>query len=455
MSTITTTMTVQKEASSSTTTTYQPTRSRQGHRSWMRRRTKSTLLFLLLLVLLIGFVRLVEILPTRTATEQVPVPEDKTSRITLDPQASSPVASSLTHSRKASNSNNKLSSPSSTRLPVLSSTPHNSYNCSCWTLPPAPVQCCHRAIVTAHKFGTFLAQDLLHSSRLKGRWDHSDDATNYKIFTCHSMDCIPPPLVVSSNHPQSAVLTSAATDTTVVKDYRHVAILRNPLEAMVSGYLYHQTGRECTLDYYGAPWRKDLLRDVEQYVKFDHAVTTTMYHPAGVNQKLSKNGSSLVVLPPAANQRSLCEYLTQESEEHGIRVYVEYAWNKWYQNLRYYWSAVHANPPIRTLFVCLEDLERVLSMTTKASTTPHAVVRQSMLDWLYPGTSHGNESFASANVPEASNTRLSLLRKNGHATPRDPATRQRLRNFVELLDQTLLHNQLKQLESIFQCGMDG
>jgi len=472
-------MTVQDEAtsSSSSSTLYKSNRSRQGHNRWTRtrtRRTKSTFLLWLLVFVLIGLVVrwLIEILLT-TQTNTGQVQEGTPSRITaLDPQASSHISSLVTKNTRTrtasnhnhnsnSNHNHKLLSSSSTTTtsaPIDDNSRKNNKHCSCWTLPPAPVQCCHRAVVTAHKFGTFLAQDLLlfvhNKSRLKGRWDHSDDANNYKIFQCHSMDCIPPPSFLSDDQPVPVAAAEAA-----VKDYRHVAMLRNPLEAMVSGYLYHQTGRECTLDYYGAPWRKDLLRDIEQYVQLDHAAatttTTTTHDPARANQKTPHNCETFIADLPPANQRSLCEYLAQESEDHGMRVYVEYAWNKWYQNLRYYWSAVHANPPIRTLFVCLEDLERVLTQNpltgTKTTTTPHAVVRHAMLDWLYPGTSHGNNSFASANAPAASYTRPS---SNGHATPRDPATRKRLRNLVEQLDQTLLHNELKQLELLFQCGMD-
>lgn len=204
-----------------------------------------------------------------------------------------------------------------------------------------------------------------------------------------------------------AVLTSSNID------YRHVVIIRDIFDAIVSGFLYHQTGHECWISFNGysvSPSR-------QKNFNWEHYIT---YH---------------TVSYPPRNGRSICQYLVDESLQDAMRVYIDVALSKWYDGVAPYFEELARRRAVdqtveRTWVVCFEDY-------TNAS-IKEALFQESM-DFLYPG----GHRFQIPVEPEAYD--------GAHSTSHDPETRQILLDLVHEMDESIFDHALERLNRFHQC----
>jgi hypothetical protein len=224
-----------------------------------------------------------------------------------------------------------------------------------------------------------------------------------------------------------------------VVDYRHVVVVRNFYEALVSGYLYHKSGRECWLSPFGKPLTTNFTLDWK-------------YHLAELRSKYPRlmrmQPKSSVLAAASSNNNnsastSMCQYLSDEgSEEDGMKVYVAVALSFWYNGLMPYLKiarerndhAATAGAQKKSLFVCFEDL----SDPRKEESLFYEVV-----DFLFPG---GHNYSFPRRGPKATE------RIGGHATDPDPLLRGRLLDIVRRLDWLVFDNDLSKINQLIPCN---
>ena len=151
--------------------------------------------------------------------------------------------------------------------------------CSCWDKGD---ECCDRKILRAHKMGVVLIRDLIQT-----------------------------PLDISSSIIHPSELNHSK------KDYRHVVITRPIYDSIISGYLYHKSGRECWLDQEGNARHRNKTFEWE----------SKLSHPPPRR-------------PPTKRNETLCAYLNEESESNGIRTVVDLALTSWYGGLLAHYDMV-------------------------------------------------------------------------------------------------------------------
>ena len=110
-----------------------------------------------------------------------------------------------------------------------SSSSTNDNTCSCWSTAATAASCCKRSVYRWHKMGSLLTVDLLAPINFNR----------------------PRPVKVSRG------LSLPQMERRIVERYsemrktqqgRDVVVIRNYVEAIISGYLYHKSGRECWTD---------------------------------------------------------------------------------------------------------------------------------------------------------------------------------------------------------------
>jgi hypothetical protein len=248
------------------------------------------------------------------------------------------------------------------------------------------VACCQRAVIRDHKFGWLLTERL------------------FKPF--------------GPAHIERRGISPEAFPPNPFQDYRHAAIVRNFPEALVSGYLYHKSGRECWLTFNGWKRSDEKILDWDPYLNR----TTHLY--------------DLAPHPPR-NGRSICRYVADEAEEVGMKVYVGVALEWWYNGLHdYYRLAKEAQvrgETQRTLFLCIEQY-------------PDAPRQERMfyeiMDWLYPGGHNFTvPPKVITNDPD----------HGGHATSHNATERVRLLELVRRLDREVFRNAISTIDSHFGC----
>jgi hypothetical protein len=189
---------------------------------------------------------------------------------------------------------------------------------SCDCINPA-ARCCDRTIFRTHKFGTILIGDMFLQFR-------QTDA-KYRIHT------LPTPKNLDYTLPTTL-------------DYRHVLVTRNWFDAIVSGYLYHKAGYECTLDYRGNATGR--VQHHSQY--FDLEV---QYHLKDWDTDLQIVQCQIA----PCNNRSFCQYLAEEEEETGIRMVMDFALSRWYKGVVPYYrksTSTHVpNQPAKVVVLVL------------------------------------------------------------------------------------------------------
>jgi hypothetical protein len=235
---------------------------------------------------------------------------------------------------------------------VLSTT-----TCSCSTSSEVDGTCCRRLVLKAHKQGVFLANMYF------------------------------PGIPRETIHP-GHLLDAEASGV----DYRHVVITRPWYDSIVSGYLYHRSGKECWLDAYGK------VRAANKTVDWESKLSLT--------------------LDPPSRNRSVCSYLAEESEEVGLRAYMDFSVSDLYAGIVPHRELAERlekeKGSTRTLFLCFGDLE-----DRDAFSSAH---RRAM-EWLYPG-----RPYEQVKKGFAGNT-------NGHGTTRDSGVRDRLLALVSRFDR--------------------
>jgi hypothetical protein len=259
-------------------------------------------------------------------------------------------------------------------------------------------KCCRRASLTAHKMGTVLTNGFFMSM--------GDDVERHVEIT-----------------PDAFPADDGA-------DYRHVVTARNLYDSIVSGFLYHRAGHECWLDAMGTPYSD--LGKKNRSVHWDRHVERSGYRLPG--------------LPPR-NHRSICQYLVDESPEHGMFAYMAWALTRWYGGMVRYAEDVRRREARdgypRTLFLCLEDAGDPLRQED---------VFKRMVNWLFPGDGHSYQFPVRLRSSDANATGYA----GGHSTSRVslPAERKALRDLAQRLDLQVFRNGLGKIQAHYNCGDD-
>jgi hypothetical protein len=285
-------------------------------------------------------------------------------------------------------------------------------NCSCDN-PRASLECCQRTVRSSHKMGYILTRDLIHSMQQK----------------------------TSQNEGKSPLVSLQVTqdkrwELPTTTDYRDVLVVRNVYDALVSGYLYHKSGRECWLDPFGKP-----LGTAPAAVALNNSTRTPS--PYGANYFMNGDWEkylSLSELDPPKRGRSLCTYLNDESTLNGMRVYVHVAFGRWYngivRTLELVEKSESPDDP-KTLLVCYEELLDPDSMI---------YTLRRMLEWLYPG---------GGNVPAFDiTTAAKSEEKEGHSTSSNTQTRSELESIVAWLDENAFNDRVASLQQKLGCSGD-
>ena len=336
--------------------------------------------------------------------------------------------------------------------------------CNCYThTSNNNKMCCQRVIFRTHKFGTILLGDLFASFRHQ---ESSDGEYEYSIQT--------QPTPKSSNYTLPNYYNNKEID------YRHLLVTRNWFDAVVSGYLYHRAGYECWLEYNGGGGggQQQQQQINNSSNNNNNNNNNNMHHSKYFDmeahyhnkywdtQHLQYHHWYNISYPPR-NNRSLCLYLAQESEEAGIKVIMDVALSRWYKGVvAYHKLAVDQQAKAaaaaaaarhndddeiiqRSLFLCYEDLVDPFQQEG---------LFYQILEFMFPGRKN---NLTDLHMPMKMKQMLLQQQQNhshytgGHASTNDPALRARLRNMVVQYDRELFHDIFATSNSIFGCGLHG
>lgn len=244
-------------------------------------------------------------------------------------------------------------------------------SCSCMNTT-AERDCCRRALKLSHKFGSVLMGTAFR-----------DMMKVYKSL-----------FIAGETHPINY------EDKT---DFRHVFVTRNWYDSMVSGYLYHKSGNECWLDINGRTRKANRTYEWESYITFNHT---------------------------PGNNRTICQYLVEESTQEGLQVYTEWALNKWYRDVAQYWLQAKAHNETRILHLCYEEIM-----------DPASNALQKAVEFLFPGGVPALE----VKMQKAS---------EGHSTTSSTSAEERnaLLSMVKRMDRALFYNAIATSNALFGCG---
>jgi hypothetical protein len=254
--------------------------------------------------------------------------------------------------------------------------------------------CCQRLSLTTHKMGTFLTNGFFRDI---GEIDRLVDVSPHF-------------------YPRG--------------DYRHVVMARNLYESIVSGYLYHRAGHECWLTGNGK--RYDEVGKPNRTVDWERNVR--------------RSGYDLPPYPPRM-QRSICQYLAEESSQVGMTVYMAWVLRRWYGGMVTYWEQARRQEERdgfpKTLFVCLEEA---------GDPGRQEAVFERMIDWFFP-SNDGGKGRRRYEFPEGlRRSENAAGYSGGHSTPRIPTERKRLRNLARRLDREIFRGDLAVIQSRYRCG---
>jgi len=169
---------------------------------------------------------------------------------------------------------------------------------------------------------------------------------------------------------------------------------RNVYDSIVSGYLYHKTGRECWLDHFGRPhniWpRNDWLLRV---------------HIDGYNQ-------------------TLCEILQGISEHKGLEIYTDFAWKRF---LNKAFTVFTTQQRFKSIIICMEDV---------------IMDYRRQIENIQNFTGQKNKIFALPPVYK------------GHLTSKNKTLRKRLYDIVHKIDEDRMGLNLSRLQNIVNCSLN-
>ena len=175
-----------------------------------------------------------------------------------------------------------------------------------------------------------------------------------------------------------------------------VIMARNVYDSVVSGYLYHKSGRECWLNEYGEP----------------------------NNEKGVKTNAWLLRVPVEGYSKNLCAILRDEPEEKGLAVYAKFSWKHF---IRSAVDVFQTKQKFEILKLCLEDTLRD-----------------------YDGTIHKIMNFARR--PKSSRVYAIPPKKIDHSTSKNETLRIQLRERVREIDVLEMDSKLSRAQQLFRCG---
>jgi hypothetical protein len=321
--------------------------------------------------------------------------------------------------RQSNNNNSSSSRSNNNNLFAFSKTKSSSKTsseCDCYDSTSS--RCCDRTIWRTHKFGTILIGDVFSEYR-------SADSP----FHVHTQ-----PTPKNSDYELPTTL-----------DYRHVMVTRNWYDAIVSGYLYHRAGYECTIDYKG-----NVSGHIQHHSKWFNL--EQHYHLIDWDVQLTYRDRYDI---PNRHNRSFCTYLQEESEEDGMVMITDFALSRWYKGVVSYHRKVqerrrqdHVN---KTLFLCFEDFVDPFQQED---------IFYQIMDFLFPGYNDGSDNRTTTvwKMPGEIKASLEEQRQSqkvydgSHASDHDPTLRERLRRLVQQYDERFFDRTVATSSAIFGCG---
>mmetsp|Transcript_4453 Transcript_4453/g.8681 ORF Transcript_4453/g.8681 Transcript_4453/m.8681 type:complete len:373 (+) Transcript_4453:993-2111(+) len=303
-------------------------------------------------------------------------------------------------------------------VPRNSPPPSFPQHCSCdgpWNESITAVermQCCRRSVVSAHKMGwqMLIKINRQHLARIPGgqvRMGH--------LYSVEHITVEP-----RSRGSQYDMLMNQTLEPH--QDFRTVFVTRNWYDTLISGYLYHRSGRECFLSSGGkygfSGW---LMRfDWQQYIT-EARGDDTHYWP-----------------PPRVAGECLCKYLDAVSEVDGMRVYVDVALELWLRPLLTLANAFRNGSPFtseRVLLLCYHEFNNATEFPAAIKATG---------TFLYPGEEDEQWDGKEKRIQDS----------GGHATSTDQDMRRNLYNIVKKLDAEYFDNEIRTGSDAFGCRSD-
>ena len=210
-----------------------------------------------------------------------------------------------------------------------------------------------------------------------------------------------------------------------LRHYRHlsantkvVMFVRNIVESVVSGYLYHKSGRECWLDGFGVPKGTPGTRKNAYYLSWP-GYGSDFWKRRIVDKEGRYEHST----------KNLCEILRDTEMERGVWIYAQVVYSYWYKD------ALHAFDHFmkrgqNVLYLCMKDIQRNVQ---------DAVARIRAF--------HKGEAIPSS---LASNKPSSQFYNGPHSTSKNETLRQKLAAIVRDVDINT-GSKLARLQHIFRC----
>jgi len=200
------------------------------------------------------------------------------------------------------------------------------------------------------------------------------------------------------------------------QDYRTVFVTRNWYDTIISGYLYHQSGRECWLSSGGKGGASGWLKNFnwEEYL-----------------EKERGRGRPYWPQLPAPN---LCKYLELATPADGLRVYADFAIGFWLHSVSALAKARNSIPPakLRTLFLCYDQFNENEKFPDAIKEAGH---------FLYPADD---------------STQWDGLKSDnhgggGHSTTADKVFRMGLHDMLRIIDSEHFDGEIRAGNSKFGC----
>jgi hypothetical protein len=287
----------------------------------------------------------------------------------------------------------------------------NRTDCSC-EKDLGAYHCCQRAVLRVHKMGMMAVRS----------W---------------RKELLSPMLVRNLPAPEITSHTDLGTGFRILKDkpikegdYRHVVVTRNWYDALISGYLYHKSGKECWLDWFGRANFSGWLLQEEDWEQ-------SLLSPSTDKNMTFYRSFNMTWNP--GNGRLLCQYLIDESEEMGLKVYTAWAMDLYlYPLLDFQQRRQEQEKQIgrnRTKYVCYEQF-------TNPST--QSGVYHDIAQWLLLDRNLTLKHVITPAVKEKE--------RADHTSSKDHALRERLHAILRKLDKDVFGNAIELGNAQFGCG---
>jgi hypothetical protein len=321
---------------------------------------------------------------------------------------------------------------------------------------------CQRILIAVHKMGFILTLRMVQNA-----YNSKHQAKNHA----------PPPLWnITVQHQQ---LTAGnlenyngipAQSINQSFDYRHVLVTRNLEEAAISGYFYHRSGRECWLNPNGGRNRDGsefqgwLGHDQPESRNWEKRLMapnrTTSKATAKTTPIRESRSSSPSLMYPPVRGRNLCQYLADESPQHGFLVYLEWAYSLYFKPL---WSFYETRQQQEIQIMKMTTATNMTDLHDVPSTLPSLSSRRKTLHVCYEDLLHDYDEtvasitkhFAFDSGYRGMNQYDASKRTAGattHGTSKNATLVDSLRSLYRELDVALFNGSLQKWDTEFGCG---